>query len=112
MSAKTAIHRVAIPMNASTKNTVLILNDEIRSLLSFRDRPELNCVEVDVLLDKHIGHVADRITALKALQKQLTALRSQCQAAQSSKDCGILQSLSQPENTAPRNLGTHGGGCH
>jgi len=86
--------------------------DEIRSLLSFRDAPEQNCMEVNTLLDKHIGHVAHRITELRNLQKQLKALRSQCQTAQAAKDCGILQGLAQPENNTPKNLGTHGGGCH
>jgi Cd(II)/Pb(II)-responsive transcriptional regulator len=35
--------------------------DEIRSLLRFRDAPEDNCEEVNLLLDQHIGHVARRM---------------------------------------------------
>jgi Cd(II)/Pb(II)-responsive transcriptional regulator len=35
--------------------------DEIRTLLDFRDTPDANCAGVNTLLDKHIGHVADRI---------------------------------------------------
>ena len=41
--------------------------DEVRSLLQFRDAPEENCGEVNALLDKHIGHVAQRIAELKKL---------------------------------------------
>ncbi|MDB5772443.1 MAG: cadR, partial [Burkholderia sp.] len=80
--------------------------DEIRSLLRFRDAPEDNCEEVNLLLDQHIWHVARRIAELQALQDQLQTLRSQCHMAQSAKDCGILQSLASTEN-APVNLGTH-----
>lgn len=86
--------------------------DEIRSLQLFRDAPEENCAEVNLLLDKHIDHVAQRIAELKALQQQLKKLREQCRTEQAVKDCGILQSLSDLENSAPKNLGTHGGGCH
>jgi Cd(II)/Pb(II)-responsive transcriptional regulator len=35
--------------------------DEIRTLLDFRDTSDANCAGVNTLLDKHIGHVADRI---------------------------------------------------
>ncbi len=70
--------------------------NEIRRLLKFRDAPEENCLEVNVLLDEHIGHVADRISALKGLQRQLRELRTLCQKTQAAKDCGILQTLSKP----------------
>lgn len=86
--------------------------NEIRNLLLFRDAPEQNCEEVNALLDSHIGHVADRIAQLKALETELKALRSLCHTAQAAKDCGILQSLSNAEGGTPANLGTHGGGCH
>ena len=86
--------------------------EEIRSLLSFRDAPETNCGEVNMLLDKHIEHVAHRIEELTALQRQLTELRNQCQTAQAAKDCGILQGLAHGEPAAAAKLGTHGGGCH
>src|SRR4051812_34930501 len=45
--------------------------DEIRKLLHFIDAPEENCGAVNTLLDKHIGHVGDRIAELTALQAQL-----------------------------------------
>lgn len=86
--------------------------DEIRTLLKFRDAPEDDCSEVNMLLDKHIGHVVHRIAELKALQTQLKTLRSLCHSEQATKDCGILQSLSNKEGSIPKNLGTHGGGCH
>jgi len=86
--------------------------DEIRSLLQFRDDPEANCGEVNLLLDKHIGHVVSRIQELKMLQTHLKQLRATCRQAQAARDCGILQGLTKAEHQAPRNLGSHGGGCH
>jgi Cd(II)/Pb(II)-responsive transcriptional regulator len=67
---------------------------EIRTLLEFKDAPLENCASVNQLLDDHIGHVATRIRELKALERQLRALREQCQEAQSSGSCGILRGLS------------------
>jgi Cd(II)/Pb(II)-responsive transcriptional regulator len=66
---------------------------EIRELLSFRDAPDESCNQVNLLLDKHIDHVSQRIRELQALQKQLKALRSTCHSAQAAKDCEILQTL-------------------
>jgi Cd(II)/Pb(II)-responsive transcriptional regulator len=86
--------------------------EEIRSLLTFQDAPESDCGEVNRVLDKHITHVAQRIAELKGLQKQLKELRSLCSIAQTSKDCKILQKLCNMEDTNPKNLGTHNGGCH
>ena len=43
--------------------------DEIRILLRFKDAPSGNCVEVNGLLDEHIGHVAGRIRELKVLRR-------------------------------------------
>jgi len=86
--------------------------DEIRVLLNFRDTPDENCAGVNMLLDKHIGHVADRIKELKALQSQLKQLRSLCLTTQPAKECGILNGLAIVEDGAPRNLGSHSGGCH
>lgn len=86
--------------------------DEIRLLLDFRDMPEQNCAGVNTLLDKHIGHVADRIKDLTALEAQLKQLRGLCLSAQSTKECGILQGLSNADSADPRNLGSHNGGCH
>ncbi|HVK93518.1 MAG TPA: Cd(II)/Pb(II)-responsive transcriptional regulator [Noviherbaspirillum sp.] len=68
--------------------------DEIRRLLQFRDAPEQNCGEVNVLLDEHIGHVAARIAELKRLEKQLKMLRRLCDQAQEAKNCRILNELS------------------
>ena len=75
----------------------MALND-IRTLLRFRDAPEDNCCEVNVLLDDHINYVAERIASLEALKKQLKSLRRLCNASQAAKDCGILNDLAVETN--------------
>ncbi len=69
--------------------------DEIRLLLRFRQAPEKNCGDVNLLLDEHIGHVANRLAELKRLEKELKDLRRLCQHTQAAKHCGILQGLSK-----------------
>lgn len=89
--------------------------DEIRTLLEFRDAPEKNCGGVNALLDEHIGHVAHRITELKALEKQLKELRRLCDQANAAKDCGILNELAAEANVPRHRKKTpadHVGGPH
>lgn len=92
--------------------------DEIRLLLQFKDAPADNCAPVNALLDDHIDHVAHRIRELRQLEKQLKALRNQCQSTQGATPCGILNGLTQAADQAttakPRAAGhvhgTHRGG--
>lgn len=73
--------------------------DEIRVLLKHKDAPQDKCAEVDHLLDAHIGHVTQRISELKALQKELRALRSGCPVDQVAANCGILSGLDRAART-------------
>lgn len=70
--------------------------DDIRSLLTFRDRPDQSCGDVNALLDKHIVDVAARIDGLRELERQLLELRGMCTQVQTAKDCAILQCLGKP----------------
>ncbi|WP_374562990.1 Cd(II)/Pb(II)-responsive transcriptional regulator [Ideonella sp.] len=67
--------------------------DEVRALLRFRDSPQADCGEVNLLLDEHIEHVARRIRELKALEKELRTLRARCTAPHAIAECGILQGI-------------------
>ena len=67
--------------------------DEIRSLLRLRDAPSQDCGEVDALLDAHIGHVAQRIRELRALERDLKTLRARCSTPHATGECGILTGL-------------------
>jgi Cd(II)/Pb(II)-responsive transcriptional regulator len=67
--------------------------DEVRVLLRFKDQPLSDCGGVNSLLDEHIGHVAERIRALRALEMELRALRAACPVPHVAADCGIFQGI-------------------
>lgn len=75
--------------------------DEIRALLDLRDAPAEDCSGVNALLDEHIGHVAQRIRELRALEKDLKALRARCTSPQSVDECGILNELDSAASALP-----------
>ena len=90
--------------------------DEIRVLLRVKDAPLQNCLEVNALLDDHIGHVAQRMRELRQLEKQLKSLRETCLGERESRHCGILHGLTEiaktPAAQPPRAghlHGVHGG---
>ena len=88
----TAAHAERLAFIRQCRNLDMAL-DEIRSLLRFKDSPSEDCGEVNALLDEHIGHVAQRIRELRALEKNLHALRARCTAPHSIDQCGILNTL-------------------
>jgi Cd(II)/Pb(II)-responsive transcriptional regulator len=90
--------------------------DEIRVLLHFKESPQENCADVNRLLDRHIGHVAQRMQELQELERQLKDLRERCGEAQDAAHCGILDGLSQAfvsgGKTASHVQGTHRHGAN
>ncbi|MBC7727277.1 MAG: Cd(II)/Pb(II)-responsive transcriptional regulator [Microbacteriaceae bacterium] len=87
--------------------------DEIRVLLRFKDAPQAECGEVNSLLDQHIDHVATRIRQLKRLEKDLKALREQCDGVGVAAHCGILTDLAQSALPATANTSSgHVPGSH
>src|SRR5580658_10875 len=77
--------------------------DEIRTLLNFCDAPLSNCAQVSALLDQHIRHVADRISQLHQLERQLKDLRSLCVSPGQAAGCGILKEMSRVAKRGERN---------
>lgn len=69
--------------------------DEIRQLLSFKDKPELDCGEVNTLMDAHIAQVRAKIKDLQELERELTELRRSFHTARTTRDCGILNNLAE-----------------
>ncbi len=67
--------------------------DEVRALLVLRDAPQADCAAADALLDAHLGHVRQRIAELRALQRELQALRAQCSGDGDAAHCGVLRGL-------------------
>jgi len=66
---------------------------EVRQLIDYADAPRQSCAKVNALLDEHIDHVHRRLLALKALERQLVALRRACGGADSARSCAILESF-------------------
>lgn len=101
----TAEHAVRLGFIRQCRNLDMTL-DEVRVLLRFKDAPQADCGEVNVLLDEHIGHVALRMRELRALEVTLHALRAQCVSPQAGIDCGILHGIEdragRPGKTLPR----------
>jgi Cd(II)/Pb(II)-responsive transcriptional regulator len=64
----------------------------VRQLLAFAAQPDRSCAQVDGLLDSQIVLVKQRIQALRALEKQLVALRRTCDG-DASHSCAILESF-------------------
>ena len=81
--------------------------EEIRVLLDFRDHPDRDCVGVNDLLDKHIGHVVERIAALSSLESQLRNLRNRCVTIDSASSCAILNALGTETPTEASICGAH-----
>lgn len=67
--------------------------DEVRTLLQYRDKPDENCGEVNVLLDEHIDAVETRMEELIQLKQHLLALRQKCASEGLAESCGILHAL-------------------
>jgi len=65
----------------------------IRRLLDFVAHPEAACGDIDRLIDAQLARVRVRLESLRALEKQLAALRAQCAAGHTAGECGILQEL-------------------
>ena len=82
---------------------------EVRQLLSLRDDPSQGCAEVNEVIDQHIGHVAERLQALRALQLELKAIRVRCSTEGSAAKCGILEAISEgPRKSRSRTkVGVH-----
>jgi len=65
---------------------------EVRQLLDFAAAPGQSCAQVNSLLDEHVALVKSRIQSLRALEKQLVALRQTCDG-DTSHACAILESF-------------------
>ena len=67
--------------------------DEIRTLIRLQDDPSLPCDEVTELLDEHLHHITERISALQKLKRQIVAISNACSGGKCIGECGALDSL-------------------
>lgn len=75
--------------------TLDLTQEEIRQLLAARQQPDAGCEAINQLVDAHLAQVRARLAELQALEQQLLALRGQCQASLTTRECGILKELEQ-----------------
>ena len=66
---------------------------DIKRLLSFVGEPSEDCGDIDELIGNQLVRVRARLKSLRALERQLVALRAQCDADHDHHPCGILQEL-------------------
>ena len=66
---------------------------DVRRLLELSGERGLSCDDVNELVQAHLERVRAKIAALDALEKQLAALRAQCDSRHRVADCGILEEL-------------------
>lgn len=66
---------------------------EIKRLLDFIARPEADCGDIDQLIDEQLARVRARLKSMRALEKQLAALRARCGSGHPAAECGILHEL-------------------
>ena len=88
-------------------------HEEIRELLRCCDEAIADCTSINTLLDRHIGHVTERIHHLKLLERKLKALRTACVSPRSVRDCGIVLGIASAAKEMPTRTGDHHiGGAH
>ena len=68
--------------------------DEVRALLRLADERDRPCGEVKLVAEAHLAEVRIKITDLRAMQKALTALVTQCDTGDGT-DCPLIKTLSR-----------------
>lgn len=66
---------------------------DVKRLLDFVGNPRDDCGDIDALIDAQLMRVRARLASLRALERQLSALRDSCDADHAAHECGILQEL-------------------
>ncbi len=66
---------------------------DVRRLLNFVAKPQSDCDEINQLIDAQLAKVRARLKSMRALERQLAALKSRCVTRHRAGDCGILHDL-------------------
>lgn len=66
---------------------------EVRRLIAFVERPQQDRGGIDHLIDEHLARVRARLKSMRALERQLSKLREQCDSDHAAHECGILHEL-------------------
>ena len=74
--------------------------DEVRTLLRLDLNSKTDCATARGALDAHLAHVSERLNELKALEKDLKALRGRCDGLDTT--CHIIEALHERANALPK----------
>lgn len=74
--------------------------DEVRTLMSLNLNSKADCATARGSLDAHLGHVRHRLAELKALEKDLKALRARCDGLDAT--CHIIEALHERADRLPK----------
>ena len=74
--------------------------DEVRTLLGLNLNNKADCAKARTALDDHLGHVRTRLLELKALEKDLKALRGRCDGLDTT--CHIIEALHARADSLPK----------
>ena len=66
---------------------------DIQRLLDFVAHPEADCDDINHVIDAQLARVHARLESMRALEQQLSALRSRCNTHHAASECGILHEL-------------------
>jgi Cd(II)/Pb(II)-responsive transcriptional regulator len=66
---------------------------DVKRLLHFVGGTRDGCGDIDALIDVQLLRVRARLKSLRALERQLSALRSSCDSDRATHECGILHEL-------------------
>lgn len=79
--------------------------DEVRTLLTLDLNIKADCATARDALDEHLAHVRERLAELKALEKDLKALRGRCDGMDTT--CHIIEALHERADSLPKSSGHH-----
>jgi len=66
---------------------------DIKRLLEYVANPAADCGGIDRLIDAQLARVRARLKSMRALERQLAALRDSCDTHHAAGECGILHEL-------------------
>lgn len=66
---------------------------DIKRLLIFMKKAKSDCGDIDHLIDEQLARVRARLKSMRALERQLSALRARCAERHQAQECGILHEL-------------------
>ena len=73
---------------------------EVRTLLQLDLNSKTDCATARGALDEHLAHVRERLNELKALEKDLKALRGRCDGLDTT--CHIIEALHERADAMPK----------